>query len=182
MFYKAENGFYINADKIATIEFGEDGFADISFNGNGADDAIPVELAQQIMDDMGCSGFNPYEIEEENEETENKDDVVFYTERLSENIEEEQENEKMFVEEKTLTFFEYAKHAYALGFRYATPLCNNYSEPYVTVFWEKKPVYVEQDKRWELAEGQAVSVHTILRLAGLVDLEGYLFTEEELYV
>lgn len=186
MFYKVEDGFYINADKITTIEFLDKDYADISFSGNGFDEAIPCELAKQIMDDIGCNGFNPFEIrEEENEETDSRDDGEFYVASISgeaDNVEQENEETESVNVEKTLTFLEYARHAYALGFRYATPLFTNWKEPFTTVFWTKKPVFNEDEKCWELSDGQAVTVPTTLRLVGLVDLQGYLFSEEELYV
>lgn len=172
MFYKVEDGFYINADKIATIEFSDKDFADISFSGNGADEAISCELAKQIMDDMGCSGFNPYEIDEKAiEEFDSRDDCDFYTSNVSTKTEDEKVQD-----EKPLTFFELAKHAYALGFKYATPV-KKYSK--TVAFWSKKPFYDEETKSWELSEGQAFTVETEIGLVGLVNIGDYIECEVE---
>lgn len=171
MFYKVEDGFYINAEKIASIEFLDNDFADISFSGNGVDEAISCELAKQIMDDMGCSGFNPYDVFPNtcpNEETVDFNGIGFECDGT------ERPNETVSESDRVKTFFELAKHAYALGFRYATNLDVKEDGKYIATFWENEPFYNEREKIYEFNSGNAITIPTNVKVFGIVDLEQYL--------
>lgn len=164
MFYKVDNSFYINSDKISTIEFTKEGFANISF-GDCTDEAISAELAKQIMDDMGCASFNPYDIVGDIEDEQEND-------KQGENVESDHLC-GVVKQDDEMTFAELAEHAYALGFRYVTKL--NEEHPHTTVFWVDKPTYNKETKTWELdGIGNAFIINTKAVIGGLVELAVYL--------